>query len=485
VKRRLWAGLALLVVLLVWAHSGSAQFAPPAAPQPEDIGGGYQVPEVQRPAPRPDWQHWMDVGVLAALMLVIAWMVLWRRSRRLTVWAAVFGLGYFGFYRKGCVCPIGAIQNVTVALTDPNYAIPAVVVAFFFLPLAMALLFGRVFCGGACALGAIQDLVLLRPVHFPRWLEKTLGSLKWVYLAAALWFVLLRPPVGRLRFEPGQTEKTVRVAVRCDRQAEPDETFRLHLFSPQGAWLEKDTGVATIENDDGQPPRSEQPGEEQEAEEAAYDEAAFAEETGESAEPKENLPALSVADVRVKEGDVGLRWVQFRVALSEPAAQPVVVGYELVDETATQGSDYLVRDFVICRYDPFVSFFRLTGYGHLLILGGGFLLVGTVVGRPYCRFLCPYGALLSLLSRFAWKRVVITPDEELDCGLCAKACPFGSIVKMRAVSSTCFSCARCYDSCPREVLRRGEITLVEMEEMVASAEALRAQEAEAARKQSA
>ncbi len=193
----------MLVVLLVWAHSGSAQFAPPAAPQPEDIGGGYQVPEVQRPAPRPDWQHWMDVGVLAALMLVIAWMVLWRRSRRLTVWAAVFGLGYFGFYRKGCVCPIGAIQNVTVALTDPNYAIPAVVVAFFFLPLAMALLFGRVFCGGACALGAIQDLVPDRPVPFLGCLEKLLVPWKWVYWAAALCFGLLGLRLVGLSWEVG------------------------------------------------------------------------------------------------------------------------------------------------------------------------------------------------------------------------------------------------------------------------------------------
>ena len=29
--------------------------------------------------------------------------------------------------------------------------------------------------------------------------------------------------------------------------------------------------------------------------------------------------------------------------------------------------------------------------------------------------------------------VTITPDKELDCGLCAEACPYGAIEKMRAV----------------------------------------------------
>ncbi|MHC5074726.1 MAG: 4Fe-4S binding protein, partial [Planctomycetota bacterium] len=44
--------------------------------------------------------------------------------------------------------------------------------------------------------------------------------------------------------------------------------------------------------------------------------------------------------------------------------------------------------FIICRYDPFVSFFRITGHMSLLVLGVCFLLIGMFVGRPYCRFIC-------------------------------------------------------------------------------------------------
>jgi polyferredoxin len=83
--------------------------------------------------------------------------------------------------------------------------------------------------------------------------------------------------------------------------------------------------------------------------------------------------------------------------------------------------------FLICRFDPFVSFFRLSGSLTMFIAGAAFLIVGTVVGRPYCRFLCPYGALLNLFSRFSRRNVTVTPDECVVCGLCKNACPFDAI----------------------------------------------------------
>jgi len=271
------------------------------APDEEAIGEGYVTPEVQRPLPRSVWWQIFDLALLAAALGGAAWIVLSRRSRAAALALTVGCLAYFGFFREGCVCPIGSIQNVTTAIVDPNYAVPVYVIATFILPLAAALLFGRVFCSGVCALGAIQELVLLKPIEVPRRLDRFLASFRWIYLAVAIGFVI--------------------------------------------------------------------------------------------------LPAAS-------------------------------------------------RDFVICRFDPFVGFFRFTGTFHMLFLGGAFLVLGIFVGRPYCRYLCPYGALLSAFSRYAWKSVSITPDRELDCGLCSKACPYGAIEEMRAVRTSCLSCARCYGSCP-------------------------------------
>jgi ferredoxin len=98
--------------------------------------------------------------------------------------------------------------------------------------------------------------------------------------------------------------------------------------------------------------------------------------------------------------------------------------------------------FLICEYDPFVSFFRLLpisrpgvaadafgGSTGMLILGGCFIAAGLFIGRPYCRWLCPYGAILKLLARAAKWRVAITPDECVRCRLCEDSCPFGAIRK--------------------------------------------------------
>jgi NosR/NirI family transcriptional regulator, nitrous oxide reductase regulator len=83
--------------------------------------------------------------------------------------------------------------------------------------------------------------------------------------------------------------------------------------------------------------------------------------------------------------------------------------------------------FIICEYDPFVSFFRRSGSFSMLSLGAGFLLLGVFVGRPYCRFLCPYGAMLRVISVFSKWNVTLSPQECIQCQICDVACPYGAI----------------------------------------------------------
>ena len=94
-----------------------------------------------------------------------------------------------------------------------------------------------------------------------------------------------------------------------------------------------------------------------------------------------------------------------------------------IPTTGATGKILTGRRFLICEWDPFISFFRVSGPFRMLAWGAGFIGVGMFYGRPYCRWLCPYGALLSVASRFSWKNVSITPDKELDCGLCKDALP--------------------------------------------------------------
>jgi len=66
--------------------------------------------------------------------------------------------------------------------------VPVGVLIFGLLPLACALLFGRVFCSAVCPHGVLQDLVILKPVKVPAWLEHGLRMVAYTYLGLAVVF---------------------------------------------------------------------------------------------------------------------------------------------------------------------------------------------------------------------------------------------------------------------------------------------------------
>ena len=43
-------------------------------------------------------------------------------------------IAYFGFFREGCVCAVGSVQNISLALFNPVYTIPITAVLFFIIP---------------------------------------------------------------------------------------------------------------------------------------------------------------------------------------------------------------------------------------------------------------------------------------------------------------------------------------------------------------
>ena len=151
-----------------------------------DFESGYEVPTPVAPDPRPFGLDVLDTTVLALALCLAAYLVLKRRSRAGIVALMVGSLLYFGFFRRGCVCAIGAVQNVGLACGDSSYAIPGTVLLFFALPLVAALFWGRVFCAAVCPLGAAQDLVAASPRRLPLWLREALGVLPYVYLGVAV-----------------------------------------------------------------------------------------------------------------------------------------------------------------------------------------------------------------------------------------------------------------------------------------------------------
>ncbi|MEH2044356.1 Calx-beta domain-containing protein [Nostoc sp.] len=113
------------------------------------------------------------------------------------------------------------------------------------------------------------------------------------------------PASGTIIFNPGETTKTLGIAVIGDNKAENNETFSVNLFGATNTTITDSLGVATITNDD---------------------------------EP----PAISIADVSVKEGTTGMITnANFVVTLSNEFYQRVIVNYSTSDGTAKESdSDY-------------------------------------------------------------------------------------------------------------------------------------------------
>jgi len=264
----------LIFILLV--NVSFQTFSQQRFPKPE-FDTGYEQPKTITPAADSLALEYFDVFILILVLSLASWFVLKTRSRNGILLLSIFSLFYFGFFREGCVCSVGSIQNIALSFFDNNYAVSIPILAFFILPLLFALFFGRVFCAAACPLGVIQDLLVIKPIRLPDWLQKTLGLFPYIYLGLAV------------------------------------------LYAATGT------------------------------------------------------------------------------------------------------------DFIICRFDPFIGIYRMSAPFLMVILGIAFLIISLFVGRPYCRFVCPYGVLLKWTSYFSSKHLTISASECISCKLCKNSCPFDAI----------------------------------------------------------
>ncbi|MBG0790544.1 MAG: 4Fe-4S binding protein [Desulfovibrionaceae bacterium] len=83
----------------------------------------------------------------------------------------------------------------------------------------------------------------------------------------------------------------------------------------------------------------------------------------------------------------------------------------------------------------------------------GLLAVASLAVRNFwCRYLCPYGALLGLIAWFGPTAVQRNADICVHCGACRRQCPSGIDVQGKTVvrSPECIGCGRCVETCPVE-----------------------------------
>ena len=78
------------------------------------------------------------------------------------------------------------------------------------------------------------------------------------------------------------------------------------------------------------------------------------------------------------------------------------------------------------------------------------VILSIFIYRPWCRYLCPFGALATITSRFSRYKYVRT-ENCTECGLCEKICPTQEAFRDSS-KGECYVCNRCVEICPQDAI---------------------------------
>lgn len=81
------------------------------------------------------------------------------------------------------------------------------------------------------------------------------------------------------------------------------------------------------------------------------------------------------------------------------------------------------------------------------------LVLSVIVYRPFCRYLCPLGAIYGLFNPIALYRFRIDEDKCTKCGACQHACKLDIPVWQKPNSTECIRCGDCRRACPHSAIR--------------------------------
>jgi ferredoxin-type protein NapH len=73
--------------------------------------------------------------------------------------------------------------------------------------------------------------------------------------------------------------------------------------------------------------------------------------------------------------------------------------------------------------------------------------------RPFCRFICPLGAIFALFNRFSSLKLQVDTKKCTKCGECQKVCPVDIKIYEDPQSAQCVRCMECVKACPVSAIK--------------------------------
>ena len=356
---------------------------------------------------------------------------LFLRLRFYTATAAVFlmNLNVFGFsFRKLCTpgfnchgcpwatfaCPVGVLTFGAAVRTLPMLALSGV--------MAVGILTGRMVCGFFCPFGWFQDLLHRIPgpkLRLPRWTR----TLKYAALALLVvifpyllgfersgYLSLAKPTVNK--GEAGNVTVSVAGKNLGDKPVAGVDLALVYWNKEEGE---------TYRQEERFPDLVVAPGEE-------------------FATPAMTVPnRLGTADLMVSSPQsVVQQTPRYQLYFCRICPKGTLTA-SLLPRLFGRGAEGLYAG----------SWFS---FRYLLLFA--FLALMILDCRPFCRMLCPLGAMYGLLAPMALTGFRLDRERCTDCGLCDRACPVDLDVRREIGGPECIACGDCIRQCPQGGLQR-------------------------------
>lgn len=164
-----------------------------------------------------------------------------------------------------------------------------------------------------------------------------------------------------------------------------------------------------------------------------------------------------VKKIRTLPGEKFLRWLRYLILLVFVILLPVFV----MDITGL-GQPWFCK--YICPAGTLEGGIPQTLLNENLRGAIGFLfkwkvsiLVVTVISsiiiyRPFCRYICPLGAIYGLFNKVSFYRYKVDPYKCTKCGACQKICKLNIKVYENPNSLDCIRCGECKAGCPKKAI---------------------------------
>lgn len=169
------------------------------------------------------------------------------------------------------------------------------------------------------------------------------------------------------------------------------------------------------------------------------------------------IPLPSKLKIRTFKGDRQLRWLKYGILLVFVILLPLYI-----TDMIGQGYPWFCK--LICPVGTLEGGIPLVLLNDAMRATVGWLyawknvilivtiLVSILIYRPFCKYICPLGAIYSLFNPVSILRYRVDSEKCVNCGACAKACKMGCVPVKNANSLECIRCGKCKNICPTHAI---------------------------------